>query len=319
MTSAFQSLKNSRLNVEQLKEKMSTSNTSRRGEKDVRMWEPTVDKAGNGLAIIRFLPASKGEDAPYIKVYSHGFQRNGKWYIEECPTTLGVEHKCPVCELNKTLWNSGSESDKLLVQGVGGKNGQKRQLNFVSNVLVQDPANPDNNGKVFLYKYGSKIWDKINAALNAPVIEGEEAPIQPFDFWDGANFKLIIAKKDGFRNYDQSNFSRATSLFEGNEDKLSALWESQYSLNDFLKPTGFKAYDQLDKRLQEVSGGSSTGTAASRLEDEEDEVLAPVAEAPAKKSAPAKKLAAKPAAQAPVELPADDDETSKYFQDLLNN
>jgi len=209
---------------------------------DERLWKPSLDKSGNGYAVIRFLPAPEGEDIPWAKVYSHAFQGPGGWYIENSLTTIG--QKDPVSEYNRDLWNSGSDADKDTVRK------QKRKLSYYSNMyVVKDPTNPENEGKVFLFKYGKKIHDKILAAMQ-PEFE-DETPINPFDFWQGANFKLKIRKVDGYWNYDKSEFDSPAPLLD-DDDALEAIWKREYSLADFTAPTSFKSYDDLEKRLNMV-------------------------------------------------------------------
>ena len=218
---------------------------------DERLWKPEVDKAGNGYAVIRFLPAVDGEDMPWVKLYTHAFQGSGGWYIENSLTTLGS--KDPVSEYNSQLWNSGIDSDKEVARK------QKRKLSYYSNIyVVKDPANPDNEGKVFLFRYGKKIFDKITASMQ-PEFEDEEA-INPFDFWQGANFKLKIKKVAGFWNYDSSEFAAPTALLDDDE-ALEALWKKEYSLAELVSADQFKSYDDLKKRLNYVLGlGGVTNT-----------------------------------------------------------
>ena len=217
--------------------------------KDDRFWQPEVDKTGNGYAVIRFLPAPPKEDLPWIRVFSHGFQSKGGWYIENCPTTIGG--KCPVCEANNELWNSGIEDDKAIARD------RKRKLSYISNIMVvDDPANPANNGKVFLFRYGKKIFDKINDKMN-PQYKDEDA-INPFDFWQGANFKLKIRNVEGYRNYDKSEFSASSPLLEGEDAELESLWRTQHSLQEFVQPSEFKSYQELKVKLQSVLNGSSS-------------------------------------------------------------
>ena len=218
---------------------------------DDRLWKPEVDKAGNGYAVIRFLPAVDGEDMPWAKLYTHAFQGSGGWYIENSLTTLGS--KDPVSEYNSQLWNSGIDADKEVARK------QKRKLSYYSNIyVVKDPANPDNEGKVFLFRYGKKIFDKITAAMQ-PEFEDEEA-INPFDFWQGANFKLKIKKVAGFWNYDSSEFAAPTALLDDDE-ALEALWKKEYSLAELVSADQFKSYDDLKKRLNYVLGlGGVTNT-----------------------------------------------------------
>jgi len=205
---------------------------------DERLWKPEMDKSGTGFAIIRFLPAPDGEDLPWVKMFSHAFQGPGGWYIENSLTTIG--QKDPLGELNRELWNSGNDADKDTVRK------QKRKLSFYSNIyVVKDPANPDNEGKVFLYRFGKKIFDKIMAAMQ-PEFE-DETPINPFDFWQGANFKLKLQKVAGYWNYDKSELL-------DDDEALEAIWKKEYSLQDIVAPDKFKSYDDLKKRLDAVLG-----------------------------------------------------------------
>ena len=211
---------------------------------DDRLWKPEVDKAGNGYAVIRFLPAPDGEDLPWAKLYTHAFQASGGWYIENSLTTLG--QKDPVSEHNSQLWNSGVDSDKEIARK------QKRKLSYYSNVyVVKDPSNPANEGKVFLFRYGKKIFDKITAAMQ-PEFEDEQA-INPFDFWAGANFKIKIKKVAGYWNYDSSEFAAPAPLLD-DDDAMEALWKQEYSLAEIIAPDQFKSYEVLKKRLDYVLG-----------------------------------------------------------------
>ena len=212
------------------------------GGADERLWKPSLDKSGNGYAVIRFLPAPESEDIPWAKVYSHAFQGPGGWYIENSLTTIG--QKDPVSEHNRDLWNSGNDADKETVRK------QKRKLSYYSNIyVVKDSTNPENEGKVFLFKYGKKIHDKILAAMQ-PEFE-DESPINPFDFWQGADFKLKIRKVDGYWNYDKSEFDSPAPLLD-DDDALEAIWKQEYSLAEFTAPTSFKSYEDLERRLNQV-------------------------------------------------------------------
>ena len=211
---------------------------------DDRLWKPEVDKAGNGYAVIRFLPAPDGEDLPWAKLYTHAFQGTGGWFIENSLTTLG--QKDPVSEYNSQLWNSGVDSDKEVARK------QKRKLSYYSNVyVVKDPSNPSNEGKVFLFRYGKKIFDKITAAMQ-PEFE-DETPINPFDFWAGANFKIKIKKVAGYWNYDSSEFAAPAPLLD-DDDAMEAVWKQEYSLAEIVAPDQFKSYEDLKKRLDYVLG-----------------------------------------------------------------
>ena len=226
---------------------------------DERLWKPELDKSGNGYAVIRFLPSCEGEDLPWSKVWSHAFQGpTGQWYIENSLTTLS--HKDPVSEHNTKLWNTGLESDKEIARK------QKRKLQYFSNIyVVSDTKHPENEGKVFLFRFGKKIFDKITAAMS-PEFEDEKA-INPFDFWEGANFKLKIRKLDGFWNYDKSEFEDPSKLFD-DDAQADKVRKSQYSLKEFSAPTNFKSYDELKTRLDAVLSGTVTvGNVADKIDD----------------------------------------------------
>ena len=242
-----------------VKEVEKMSNNS--GGGDDRLWKPEMDKTGNGFAVIRFLPAPEGEELPWAKMYSHAFQGPGGWYIENSLTTIG--QKDPVSEHNRELWNSGIDSDKDTVRK------QKRKLSYYSNIyVVKDPANPQNEGRVFLFKYGKKIFDKVMEAMQ-PEFE-DETPINPFDFWQGANFKLKIVKKDGYWNYDKSEFDRVSPVLD-DDDAMEALWKKEYSLTSLTAADQFKTYEQLENRLKMVLGQKTTRRALDEeLEDESE-------------------------------------------------
>ena len=248
--SDFSQFKRNRNSLEKLtKAIQDTTQPAESGSKeDTRFWQPEVDKAGNGMAIIRFLPGPSvdGDDGlPWVRVFNHGFQGPGGWYIENSLTTLG--QKDPVSEYNSTLWNSGIEANKEIARK------QKRRLTYVSNILViSDPKHPENEGQIKLYKYGKKIFDKINETMNPEF--PDEKPVNPFDFWEGANFKLKIRQVEGYRNYDKSEFESPAPLFDGDDDKLEALWKKEYSLNEFLEPKHFKSYEVLKAKLDKVLG-----------------------------------------------------------------
>ena len=228
---------------------------------DERLWKPQLDKTGNGYAVLRFLPAPEGEELPWAKIWNHAFQGpTGQWYIENSLTTIG--QKDPVSELNTRYWNSGVESDKEIARR------QKRKLQYFSNIyVVSDSKNPDNEGKVFLYRFGKKIFDKIMEAMQ-PAFDDEIA-INPFDFWKGANFKLKIRKVDGYWNYDKSEFDPVSALLD-NDDALEEVWKKQHSLKEFSAPTNFKSYDELKTRLATVLAGT---TVVGNVVDTEPETL----------------------------------------------
>jgi len=238
-------------------EKMNTTS----GGEDDRLWKPELDKTGNGFAVIRFLPAPEGEELPWAKMYSHAFQGPGGWYIENSLTTVG--QKDPVSEYNRELWNTGTETNKETVRK------QKRKLSYYSNIyVVKDPVNPQNEGKVFLFKYGKKIFDKVMASMQ-PEFE-DETPINPFDFWQGANFKLKIRKVDGYWNYDKSEFESVSPLLD-DDDALEGLWKKQYSLTALTSADQFKSYDDLEKRLKYVLGQKTAPSQSRAVVEQEDE------------------------------------------------
>ena len=261
--------------------------------KDDRLWKPVLDKSGNGYAVIRFLPAVDGEDLPWAKVWNHAFQGpTGQWYIENSLTT--ISQKDPVSEHNTRLWNTGLESDKEIARK------QKRKLQYFSNIyVVSDSKHPENDGKVFLYRYGKKIFDKVMEAMQ-PAFEDEKA-INPFDFWEGANFKLKVRKVDGFWNYDKSEFADA-SPFLDDDDAIETVWKKQYPLAEHTAATNFKSYDELKTRLDTVlSGTVSVGNVTDELQD------APVA-APKVDTKPVEASTSKD----------DEADTMEYFEKLAN-
>jgi len=293
--SDFAKLKRGSGNLDKLTKAIEALNASSEGGKsDDKFWRPEVDKAGNGMATIRFLPApaADGDDGlPWVKVFSHGFQGPGGWLIDNCLTTKNAQ--CPVCEHNNKLWNSGVEANKEVVRK------QKRKLNYIANVyIVSDPKHPENEGQVKLFKFGKKIFDKINEAMN-PAFE-DETPINPFDLWEGANFKLRIRKVDGYQNYDKSEFESASALFE-DDDKLEKVWKSEHSLQELVSDKEFKSYDDLKKRLDKVLGAADVPKTTVEQ---------------AKASAPK----AKPVAEdAPFEPSADEDDDMAYFSKLADD
>ena len=228
---------------------------------DESLWKPELDQSGNGYAVIRFLPSPEGEDLPWAKLWNHAFQGpTGQWYIENSLTTIG--QKDPVSEYNSKLWNSGVESDKEIARK------QKRKLQYFSNILVvSDPKHPENEGKVCLFRYGKKIFDKLMEAMQ-PAFE-DETPINPFDFWEGADFKLKIRKVDGFWNYDKSEFSKPSPISD-DESKIESIWKSQYSLTEKLDVNNnFKTYDELSARFHAVISGTTTvGNVSEEMDDE---------------------------------------------------
>jgi len=263
--------------------------------KDERLWKPELDKSGNGYAVLRFLPAIEGEDLPWAKVFNHAFQGpTGQWYIENSLTTVGKAD--PVSELNSSFWNTGLESDKEIARK------QKRKLQYFSNIyVVTDSKNPQNEGKVFLFRYGKKIFDKLMAAMQ-PEFE-DETPVNPFDFWQGANFKLKIRKVDGYWNYDKSEFEAPSAMFE-NDGQIEEVWKKAYALNEFSAPTNFKSYEELKARLDVVLSGTTTiGNVMDVAKDPEPQMAPRVDTKPAEAVAP---------------VTEEEDDTMSYFQKLAN-
>ena len=268
-------------------------NKSQGGSSDDRLWKPEVDKAGNGYAVIRFLPAPDGEDMPFVKLYTHAFKGPGGWYIENSRTTIGG--KDPVSAYNSELWNSGTDANKEIARS------QKRKLSYYANIyVVKDPTNPENEGGVFLFKFGKKIYDKILAAMQ-PEFQ-DETPVNVFDLWEGANFKLKIKKVAGYWNYDSSEFD-SVSAISADDSELEAIWKKEYSLESFTSRDQFKSYEDLERRLNLVLGiGQRPVTPTPTVDDEEFEPIpTPVAATPS----PVKE-----------EAVVDDDDALSYFAKL---
>ena len=245
---SFENLKRNRDQISKLIQ--AAEATSGGGEQksyqDDRFWKPTVDKAGNGYAVLRFLPAAEGQELPWVRYWDHGFKGpTGLWYIENSLTSIG--HTDPVGELNSRLWNTGLDSDKEKART------QKRRLHYVTNVLVlQDPSNPATEGKVYLYKFGKKIFDKIMDVMQPEF--ADETPVNPFDMWEGADFKLKIRNVEGYRNYDKSEFAGKSSLHEADETKLEAVYNQLHDISEFTDPKNYKTYDELKAKLARVLG-----------------------------------------------------------------
>ena len=299
---SFADLKRNRSSIDSLTkaaEAASGGQQQKQSYVDDRFWKPTVDKAGNGYAVIRFLPAPQGEDLPWVRYWDHGFQGpSGLWYIENSLTSIGQND--PVSEMNSVLWNSGREEDKQTARD------RKRRLHYVSNIqVVSDPGNPDNEGKVFLYKFGKKIFDKIMDVMQPQF--ADENPVNPFDFWEGANFKLKIQQVAGYRNYDKSEFANQTSLSD-DDAQLEGVYNRLYSLQEFLDPKNYKTYDELKTKLNRVLGESDMvmSTAESISLDE----VSPTPSAPTFEPVEA------PVANAPTD--SGEDDTLSYFQKLAS-
>ena len=301
---SFANLKRNRADIASLtKAAESVGGSPKQSYVDDRYWKPTVDKAGNGYAVIRFLPAAEGEELPWVRYWDHGFKGpTGQWYIENSLTTIGKED--PVSEMNSVLWNSGRDEDKEIARS------RKRRLHYVSNIMVvSDPANPSNDGKTFLYIYGKKIFDKIMDVMQ-PQFQ-DETPVNPYDFWEGADFKLKIQQVAGYRNYDKSEFAGQRELSD-DDTKLESIYNTLYSLNEIVDPKNYKTYEELKAKLNRVLGeeGAVMTTAESVSLDETA-------------SAPTYREAAEPVPQQPSFTPqvadnTDDDDSLSYFNKLAN-
>lgn len=273
-------------------DKIANPEGQKNSREDERFWQPEVDKTGNGYAVIRFLPPPKGEELPWVRVWNHGFQGpTGKWYIENSLTTIGKPD--PVSELNNELWNSGSEANKEIARK------QKRRLSYICNVLVvSDPKHPENEGKVKLFKFGKKIFDKIKDVMQ-PQFE-DEAPVNPFDFWKGADFKLKIRQVEGYRNYDKSEFAESSAVFD-DDAEIEKVWGQEHSLTEFLDPKHFKSYEELKKKLEGVLNASAASMTRAESADLEQPASKPAMAKPAAKAAP---------------VDEEDDESLSYFAKL---
>lgn len=303
----FQTLKKNRSkSLDKLNEQLTKiGSKSYSDPNEGKYWKPTRDSAGNGFAIIRFLDAPQGEDMPFVRIWDHGFQGPGGWYIENSLTTLGKDD--PVSEYNSKLWNSGTESDKEQARK------QKRRLHYIANVYVlKDSGNPDNEGKVFLFKFGKKIWDKLNDLMN-PSFE-DEKPVNPFDLWEGANFRLKIRQFEGYANYDKSEFDTPGPLFD-NDEKMEAVWKQSHSLQDVIDPKNFKTYDELKSKMFRVLGISGSdaslrGSASSSAEEEYDELdMSALSSSKKEASAPVMK-------EAESKIVEDEDDDLEFFRNL---
>lgn len=302
---SFSNLKKNRSNnfsklVQEAEKINSGGGTQQNKYGDERLWKPTVDKSGNGYAVIRFLPAAEGEELPWVRYWDHGFKGpTGLWYIERSLTSIGKQD--PVSEMNSVLWNSGRDEDKETARA------RKRRLHYVSNIyVVSDPANPENEGKVFLYQYGKKIFDKIMDIMQ-PQFQDEE-PVDPFDFWEGADFKLKIRQVEGYRNYDKSDFSNPVPLLEGDDEQLEGVYNRMHSLEEYNDPKQYKSYEELKTRLHLVLGEEKGNTLTTAEYVSLDESV----------SAPDPKAAPSPMETASDSSSNDDDDndTLSYFEKL---
>tara|TARA_E500000178_G_scaffold344949_1_gene394039 strand:+ start:26535 stop:27482 length:948 start_codon:yes stop_codon:yes gene_type:complete len=313
---SFASLKKNRGNFAKLTEQLEATVSPQKNSsnRDDRFWKPQTDKSGNGYALIRFLPPSEGEELPWARVFNHGFKGPGGWLIENCPTTIGKP--CPVCEENTRLWNTGDKDNQNIVRE------RKRKLKYISNIyVVNDPSNPENNGQVFLYSYGKKIFDKLNDLMRPEFADEQE--VNPFDLWEGANFKLKIRQVEGYTNYDKSEFEGVSALSD-DDSQLETIYNKQYSLEEFTAPEAFKSYEQIQERLNKVLGSvQMTRTADEDFAPVIDETPPPApsrtAEAPtfAKKEVPTPTPVAVDAITE-TELDGVDADDLSYFEKLAN-
>ena len=299
---SFENLKRNRDQISKLvqaAEQAGGGTTEKKSYADERIWKPTVDKAGNGYAVLRFLPAAEGQDLPWVRYWDHGFKGpTGQWYIENSLTSIGQPD--PVGELNSRLWNSGVDADKETARA------QKRRLHYVTNVLVvSDPSAPHNEGKVMLYKFGKKIFDKLMDVMQPSF--ADETPVNPFDMWEGADFKLKIRNVEGYRNYDKSEFASASPLMEGDDSKLESVFNSLHNLGEFNDPKNYKSYDELKAKLMRVLGEQEQmGAPTMAQESMMNEPVATPMPTPVQEPITAEKMS------------SDDDDTMSYFAKLAN-
>jgi hypothetical protein len=301
---SFKDLKKKSLDISKLTQELEKMNKGgAESYKDDRFWRPELDKASNGFAVIRFLPPVEGEEVPWVRVFNHGFKGPGGWFIENCPTTVGK--KCPICEANSELWNSGVESNKTLASG------RKRKLSYVANIMVMsDPKHPENEGKIFLFKFGKKIFDKIMEKLQPESNEYDPVePVNVFDFWQGANFKLRVRSVAGYVNYDKSEFDSPSALLDGDDAKLEALWKKQHALKAFTDPSEFKSYEELKSKFESVTRGSANTKTAEEIE----QIEAAEEQFGSFKSKPAPKMQEK---KSSYEDDAEEEDPLSYFQKL---
>ena len=298
---SFENLKRNRDQISKLVQAAEAAGGSAPAEKknygDDRIWKPTVDKAGNGYAVLRFLPATEGVELPWVRYWDHGFKGpTGQWYIENSLTSIGQAD--PVGELNSRLWNSGIEADKETARR------QKRRLHYVANVLVvSDPGNPSNEGKVMLYKFGKKIFEKIMDAMQPDF--ADEKPVNPFDMWEGADFKLKIRNVEGYRNYDKSEFTTPSALYDGDDSRLEGVYSQLHNLGEFTDPKNYKSYDELKAKLMRVLGEEASAGAPTMAQE-------------VQMNEPATYEVVPPITKEEVADTSEDDDTMSYFAKLAN-
>jgi hypothetical protein len=306
MPTSFSALKKGRSkSFTALNEQLQKMNSGGYSNEDDKYWKLTVDKSGNGMAVIRFLPAPEGEDLPFVQMWDHGFQGPGGWYIENSLTTIGKDD--PVSEYNSQLWNNGTDAGKEQARK------QKRRLNYHANIyVVNDPANPENNGKVFLFKFGKKIFDKLNNAMN-PEFEDERS-MNPFDFWEGANFRLKARNGDGgYRTYEPSSFDAPGTLGDMSDEELEAVWKQQHSLQEIVDPKNFKPYAELKAKLYKVLALDGGATAPTTKAEDDDEPAMDFKPSFKEKSAP------KAAEEPSPAFDEDDDDSLEFFKNLADD
>ena len=296
---SFENLKRNRDQISKLVQAAEAvgGSTETKSNVDERLWKPTVDKAGNGYAVLRFLPATEGAELPWVRYWDHGFKGpTGLWYIENSLTSIGQTD--PVGELNSKLWNSGIDADKEKART------QKRRLHYVTNILVlQDPSAPQNEGKVFLYKFGKKIFDKLMDSMQPEF--ADESPVNPFDMWEGADFKLKIRNVEGYRNYDKSEFSSPSSLYDGDDSRLESVYNQLHNLSEFVDPSNYKTYDELKSKLMRVLGEEAN--AGVFTVKQEAQINEPVSTPEPQKLEPVT-----------ADQMDDEDDTMSYFAKLAN-
>ena len=296
---SFENLKRNRDQISKLVQAAEAvgGSTETKSYVDERLWKPTVDKAGNGYAVLRFLPATEGAELPWVRYWDHGFKGpTGLWYIENSLTSIGQTD--PVGELNSKLWNSGIDTDKEKART------QKRRLHYVTNILVlQDPSAPQNEGKVFLYKFGKKIFDKLMDSMQPEF--ADESPVNPFDMWEGADFKLKIRNVEGYRNYDKSEFASPSSLYDGDDSRLESVYNQLHNLSEFVDPSNYKTYDELKSKLMRVLGEEAN--AGVFTVKQEAQINEPVSTPEPQKLEPVT-----------ADQMDDEDDTMSYFAKLAN-
>lgn len=259
-TTTFSSLKQSReSSLDKLAKEMAKMQKGR--SVDERFWRCETDKAGNGTAVVRFLPAPASEEVPFVRLWHHAFKGpGGAWYFENSLTT--IDKQDPVSELNSKMWNEGDKGKAIA-------RAQKRKLKYITNVyIVKDAAKPENEGKVFLFSFGKKIFDKLNEKMEPAF--ADDPKLNPFDLWNGANFKLRICKVAGFTNYDNSSFEPAAPLHK-DDAKMETVWQQTYPLQPFVAVDQFKSYKELKDKLEKVlaipTGDSPVETAEPATAD----------------------------------------------------